>query len=224
MRLLLVRHGLTHETGKVLTGWTPGVHLDVRGLAQADALAARLADVKLDAIYTSPLERCRETAAPVARDHGLKARRDRRFGEVGYGAWTGRTLGTLARTRMWPQVVYRPSMAAFPEGEPLVGAQQRIVRAIEDLRTRHDGNVVVCTHADMIKFAVAHYGGIHLDLYQRIVISPVSVSIIRFGDRFGVQLERLNDTGDLADIAAPATGRGAAKPAKQAAYEEWGHA
>ncbi len=225
MRILLVRHGLTDQTGAVLTGRTAGVHLDERGTEQAASLATRLEGAEIEAVFSSPLERCRETAAPIAKSHGLRVRRDRRFTEVGYGAWTGETLAKLSKDTLWPVVQYRPSLAEFPDGESLVDAQQRIVGGIEDLRRQHTGNVIVSSHADMIKLAVAHYGGTHLDLYQRIVIAPTSLSILRFDAVAGVQLELLNDLGSLDHLGAAT----AAKSEKQSgskgsAYREWGHA
>lgn len=195
------------------------MHLNAAGKAQADALATRLHDVPIEAVYSSPLERCRETAAPLARVASARVRTDKRLLEVGYGDWTMQPLPKLAKTSLWRVIQYRPTLAAFPGGESLVSAQQRIVGALEDLRTRHDGNVVCCSHADMIKLAVAHYGGVHMDLYQRIVIAPVSLTVLRFG-AFGVQVERTNDTGDVADLmsaAAPERRRGSA------AAKEWGH-
>jgi probable phosphomutase (TIGR03848 family) len=196
----------------VLAGWTPGVHLNDTGRAQAGALAERLADIPFAAIVTSPLERCRETIAPAARQAGVRVKVDRRLGEVGYGDWTGAPLPKLAKTRLWRVVQYRPSLARFPGGETLLSAQTRIVAAIEDLREATTGNVLLCSHADMIKLALAHYAGMHMDEYQRIVVAPASISVLRFDER-SVQVERMNDTGSFDDL------RRASKAAK-----EWGHA
>lgn len=174
----------------------------------------------LAAVYSSPLERCRETVAPLARAAGERVRTERRLLEVGYGDWTMQPLPKLAKTPLWRVIQYRPTLASFPEGESLLGAQQRIVGAIEDIRARDEGNVVCCSHADMIKLAVAHYGGVHMDLYQRIVIAPVSLTVLRFGD-FGVQVERMNDTGDLSELGI---GSGKKRRRSSAAAKEWGHA
>lgn len=196
------------------------MHLNAAGAGQADALAARLHGVPVEAVYSSPLERCRETIAPLARAASARVRTDKRLLEVGYGDWTLQPLPKLAKTSLWRDVQHRPTLVSFPGGESLVAAQQRIVAAIEELRARHSGNVVCCSHADMIKLAVAHYGGVHMDLYQRIVIAPVSLTVLRFGS-FGVQVERMNDTGDVADLmatSAPGRRRGSA------ASREWGHA
>lgn len=218
MRIVLLRHGLTDKTGPVLAGRTPGVHLNEAGRAQASRVSQRLRDAAIEAIYTSPLERCRETAKPTASSHQLRARPDKRLLEVGYGDWTGQPLPSLAKTGLWRQVQHRPSLAAFPDGESLLAASGRIVSMLEELRQRHTGNVVCVSHADMIKLAVAHYGGLHMDQYQRIVVGPASLSILRF-DGSGVQLERLNDTGDLDDLT-PTRPKGR----KQSnATQEWGH-
>lgn len=166
------------------------------------------------------MERCRETVAPLARVRSARVHSDRRLVEVGYGSWTMQPLPKLAKTPLWRLVQYRPTLAAFPEGESLLSAQQRIVGAIEDLRSRHEGNVVCCSHADMIKLAVAHYGGVHMDLYQRIVIAPVSLTVLRFGE-FGVQVERMNDTGDVTDLIGTASSK---RRGQSAAAREWGHA
>jgi len=212
----------------VLAGRTPGIHLNSHGRRQAEVLADRLSGIPLSAVYSSPLERCAETVAPLARAAGLRVRTDKRLVEVGYGDWTMQPLPKLARTALWRVVQYRPTLAEFPgaEGEPLLQAQARIVAAIEHLRRQAEGNVVCCSHADMIKLAVAHYGGLHMDLYQRIVIAPASVSVVRFGG-FGVQLERLNDTADLSDlgaVAATTKQSGGARRRSSSAAQEWGHA
>lgn len=222
VRILLVRHGLTDLTGPVLAGRTPGIHLNAAGKAQAEALARRLDGVTLDAVLSSPLERCRETAQPLARSHGLRVRTARALVEVGYGEWTGRRLADLAKTKLWRHVQHRPSLVEFPGGETLLGAAHRIVGALERVRRDMDGNVVCVSHADMIKLAVAHYAGMHMDQYQRIVIGPASVSTIRFG-AFGCQIERINDSGSLDDLTRPASpSRSRARPSD--ATREWGHA
>ena len=163
--------------------------------------------------------------APLARAAGAKVHVDRRLVEVGYGAWTGQALPKLARTALWRVVQYRPSLARFPDGESLLEAQQRVVAALEEYRGVHTGNVLCAGHADMVKLALAHYAWMHVDLYQRVVVAPVSVSVLRFGD-WGVQVERMNDTGGLGDVL-PAPGRGGGRRRGQnrsGASREWGHA
>jgi probable phosphomutase (TIGR03848 family) len=201
-RLLLVRHAVTTRTGSILSGWTPGIDLSDQGRAQARALAERLAALPLDAVYSSPLERCRQTAAAVAEARGLAVEIVEELGEVRYGTWTGRKLDELAKEELWRVVQYLPSGARFPEGESLYEMQVRAVAACERLRARHQGGtVLVCSHADVIKAVTAHYLGMHLDLYQRLVIAPASVTALAFAPV--PLLLRLNDTGDAADLGKP---------------------
>ena len=200
--LLLVRHAVTEHTGARLSGWTPGLHLSEAGREQAGGLAERLAPVPIDALYASPLERCQETAAVVADARGMKVETVEDVGEVRYGAWTGRELKELAKEPLWKVVQASPSAARFPEGESLFEMQARAVLAVERLREAHPGQtVVVCSHADVIKALTCHYLGMHLDLFQRVVVSPASVTAIAFGPV--PYLVRLNDVGGNADLAPP---------------------
>jgi probable phosphomutase (TIGR03848 family) len=177
--IVLVRHATTEATGKRLGGWTPGVHLDDAGVAQAERTAAHLADLPVAAVYASPLERTQDTARIVARPHGLRVRTRQALGEVDYGEWTDRPLGTLRRTKLWQVVQHTPSRASFPGGESIRGAQTRAVTAVETLADEHPDDVVVAvSHADVIKAVLAHYLGMHLDVFQRLVISPASVSVV----------------------------------------------
>jgi probable phosphoglycerate mutase len=188
--LLLVRHGLTPMTGPVLAGWTPGVHLDERGKAQARDLALRLARVPITRIVSSPLERCLETAETVLLEN-LTAGDvvvDERVGECRYGDWTGRPLKDLAKDPMWKVVQAHPSDAVFPgpDGEPLAQTQARAVAAVRDWRVRiaqeHGADAVWCvvSHGDVIKALLADALGMHLDLFQRLQVDPCSVSVVRF--------------------------------------------
>jgi probable phosphomutase (TIGR03848 family) len=200
--LLLLRHAVTEHTGARLSGWTPGLHLSEAGREQAEALAGRLGPVPLDAVYASPLERCQETAAVVAGAKGLKLETLEDVGEVRYGDWTGRTIKELGREPLWKVVQATPSAARFPEGESLFEMQARAVLATERLREAHPKQTVaVCSHADVIKALVCHYLGMHLDLFQRVVVSPASLTAIAFGP--APYLVRLNDTGGNADLAPP---------------------
>ncbi|RCG29724.1 MSMEG_4193 family putative phosphomutase [Sphaerisporangium album] len=195
--LLLVRHGLTDMTGPVLAGWTPGVHLSERGLAQAEALAARLTPVHLDAIVSSPLERCQETASAVLRGRdGVKIETDERFGECGYGDWTGRPLKELAQEPLWRVVQQHPSAAVFPGGESLAGVQRRAVAAVRHWNDRlgEKATYLVCSHGDVIKAIVADAMGVHLDQFQRITADPASLTAIRYTPLRPFVL-RVNDVG-----------------------------
>jgi probable phosphomutase (TIGR03848 family) len=201
-RLLLLRHASTEQTGKRLSGWTPGLHLNERGVAEARALAERLAPVEIHAIYSSPLERCLETATAVAEPSGLKVETIQDVGEVRYGEWTGRELSELAKQELWRVVQLHPSGARFPDGESILEMQTRAVLACERLRAEHAGQTVaVCSHADVIKAIAAHYLGMHLDLYQRLAVGPASVTAFGFGPL--PHLLRLNSTGEERDLRPP---------------------
>jgi len=199
--VLLVRHGLTAGTGSVLTGRTPGIGLDDRGRGEAAAVAARLADVPLDAIVSSPLQRCRETAAAIAavrNGHQVAVTEDDRFAEVAYGDWTGKPIKRLAREPLWRVVQAHPSAVRFPGpgGESLPGVQERAVAAIRDWNARlgPKGVYLVCSHGDVIKSIIADSLGLHLDMFQRIQVDPCSVSLIRYTPLRPFVL-RMNDTG-----------------------------
>ena len=181
--VILVRHGQTATTGKVLPGRAPGLHLADVGRQQADRAAARIAELdKVDAIYASPLERARETAAPIAKARGLRTHIDRGLLECDFGDWTGGELSKLMKLPEWGTVQRAPSTFRFPNGESFSEMQHRIVSAIDRLRAAHPGGTIVCvSHADPIKAAVAHALGTHLDLFQRIVISTCAVSVIAYG-------------------------------------------
>lgn len=179
--VLLVRHGETPTTGKVLPGRAPGLHLSERGREQAERVAQRLAGVPVDAVLTSPLERTRETAAPTEARTGRPAAVDPGLLECDFGEWTGEELSRLSRLKAWTTVQRAPSTFRFPGGESFVEMQARTVDAVDRARTAHEGGVVVCfSHADPIKAALAHALGTHLDLFQRIVVSPCSVSAIAY--------------------------------------------
>jgi probable phosphomutase (TIGR03848 family) len=200
--LLLVRHAVTEATGHRLSGAAPGIHLSERGREQATRLAQRLGRIPLAAMYASPLERCVETAEPLAAAHGLSVATVPDLMEVDYGRWTGRSIAQLTRTAMWRRLQEAPSSFRFPEGEALGEVQQRSVRALEELADRHARRIVaVVSHADVIRLVVAHYAGIHVDLFQRLIVSPVSVSAVLLGDRIP-RIVRMNDTGAIDDVVA----------------------
>jgi probable phosphomutase (TIGR03848 family) len=210
--VLLVRHGLTAGTGNVLTGRTPGIGLDDRGRDQAAALAARLAGVALDAIVSSPLQRCRETAGAVAaaRDgHQVAVTEDARFAEVAYGDWTGKPIKRLAKEPLWRVVQAHPSAVRFPgqDGESLAGVQERAVAAIRDWNSRLGPKAayLVCSHGDVIKSILADSLGMHLDMFQRIQVDPCSVSVIRYTPLRPFVI-RMNDTGTGVPRPAGAAG------------------
>jgi len=180
--MLLVRHGQTPTTGKVLPGRAPGLHLADEGRAQADIAAERIGALKrVDAIYSSPLERAKETAAPIAKARGLRTQVDRGLFECDFGEWTGAELKKLMKLPEWGTVQRAPSTFRFPGGESFTEMQTRMVTTLDKLRLAHPGGTIVCvSHADTIKAAVAHALGTHIDLFQRIVISPCSVTAIAY--------------------------------------------
>lgn len=199
--ILYVRHGQTPTTGKVLPGRAAGLHLAEKGTAQAAAVAERIAGLaRVDAVYASPLERARETAAPIARARGLKVTIEKGLLECDFGAWTGAELKALAKLPEWATVQRYPSGFRFPDGESFVEMSARICATAVKLRDRHPGGVVVAvSHADPIKAAVADALGTHLDLFQRIVISTCSVTAIAYGAA-GPAVLTVNHTGDLAAL------------------------
>ncbi|MGA9532581.1 MAG: histidine phosphatase family protein [Anaerolineales bacterium] len=203
--VLFIRHGQNDFVGSGrLAGWLPNVHLNDVGRAQAQALAEGLAGFKLDAMFASPLERTVETAEPIARAQGLQVNTRLGLGEIQYGRWQGRTLKSLRKLKSWRRIQYQPSLARFPEGESFPQAQARIVADVEELRSQHSGKraIIACvSHADMIKLAVAHYIGLPLDLFQRLVIEPGSVSVLSIG-KDHIRLIRLNDTRLVRSVQA----------------------
>ncbi|MFA9446955.1 MSMEG_4193 family putative phosphomutase [Egicoccus sp. AB-alg6-2] len=181
--IVLVRHATTAATGKRLGGWTPGVHLDAAGVGQAERTAALLAELPVAAVYASPLERTQETAKLVARPHGLRVRTRRDLGEVDYGDWTDKPLGQLRRRKLWPVIQHTPSRVTFPGGESIRAMQARAVEAVESLAADHaDETVVAVSHADVIKALLAHFLGMPLDAFQRLVVSPASASVLHLAD------------------------------------------
>ena len=208
MLLFLVRHGLTPHTGDKLSGWIPGISLSDEGRSQVAGLVERMKPVRLDAIYASPLERCIETARPVASSKALRVRVRDGLGEVHYGDWEGKRLRTLAKTKLWKQVMARPSEARFPGGETIRETQFRAVSAIEKLNEEHPKQAVgVFTHADVIRVALAHYAGVPIDLYHRLVVAPVSVTVLWIGSG-GPRVLKVNDTGTLDGFTPPKRRRG----------------
>jgi probable phosphomutase (TIGR03848 family) len=210
--VLLVRHGLTATTGQLLTGWTPGVGLDERGRAQAKALGERLASVPLDAIVTSPLDRCRQTVEEIVAARGGRAGQpadpvvEERVGECKYGDWTGQRLDELVKDPLWPVVQAHPSAVRFPgaAGETMLDMQHRAVSAVREWNERlgKTATYLVCSHGDVIKAIVADSLGLHLDQCQRIVADPCSLTVIRYTPLRPFLL-RLNDTGGGVDDLLP---------------------
>jgi probable phosphomutase (TIGR03848 family) len=205
--LLLLRHGTTDLTGKRLYGRSQDVHLSEEGHRQADHLGERLAPLRPSALYSSPIGRCVETAERIAAACRLETRELDGLAEIDYGRWTGRSFASLARTRLWRRVHRVPSSVRFPGGETLTEAQRRIVDALETLVERHPrGLVAVVSHGDPIAMALAHYSGVHLDLFQRLQVSPGSISAVAVEDGLP-RILLVNDAGTLEHLRPPRGGR-----------------
>lgn len=201
--LLLIRHGTNDWVHGRLAGWTPGVHLNDAGRQQVQALSERLGDLPIAAVYSSPLERTIETAQAIAGPRNLPIRVVEDVGEVRYGEWQGAELKELYKHELWPGVQFYPSGTRFPGGETLGEAQMRAVAAIDRLRAQHPKQIfAVVGHADLIKLVIAYYIGMHIDLFQRLMISPASLTAIAF-ERMGPRLLAFNDTGSLEHLRPP---------------------
>ena len=200
--VLLVRHGITPTTGRILPGQAAGLHLSEKGRAQAAAAAERIASLSKapQAIYASPLERTRETAAPIARALGLRVRSAPGLLEVDVGEWTEKPLARLQKSREWPTVQRWPMGFRFPGGESFAEMSVRAVDAVLELVEEHPGHsIVAVSHADPIKAIVAAAAGVPLDLMQRLVISPCSISALLFTSGGPVVL-CVNSTGRLDEL------------------------
>lgn len=200
--VLFVRHGQTPTTGTKLPGRAPGLHLADAGIAQAVAVGDRIADLgSVKAIYASPMERTQETAAPIARACKLRVRTHKGLIEADFGEWTGKNLSALRKLPEWETVQKYPSGFRFPKGESFPEMQTRMTGAVAELVAKHPGETIVAvSHADTIKAAVADAAGTPLDLFQRIVISPCSVSAVMYTPSGPIVLA-INSTGtDLSTL------------------------
>jgi probable phosphomutase (TIGR03848 family) len=198
--ILLVRHGENDWVKKHrLAGWIEGIHLNKNGRNQAIAAAERLTPLPVKAVYSSPVLRCLETADFIANALDLPVTILDTVGEVRYGEWEGEKIKKLAKKKEWFTVQFFPSRMQFPGGDSLRGVQMRGVEAIEALAQEHDDNemIVVVSHADLIKLVLAHYLGVHIDLFQRIIVSPASVSVLHLSGNGMVRVGRINDDGPL---------------------------
>ncbi|GGC58364.1 MSMEG_4193 family putative phosphomutase [Hoyosella rhizosphaerae] len=208
MTVLLLRHGRSHaNTAGVLAGRSADVSLDELGFAQAAALVNRFADIDIAHIVHSPLLRCAQTVSPLAQARNLTPVADPRLLEVDYGQWTGRPLKELVDEPLWKVVQQHPAAAMFPGGESLSAMQARAVLAVREfdaqLREQHGEDVlwIACSHGDIIKSVVADALGVHLDGFQRIVVEPGSVSVIRYTETRPF-LYHLNDHGSTFPMLA----------------------
>jgi probable phosphomutase (TIGR03848 family) len=209
--VVLTRHGRSGANAAgLLAGRSRGVHLDAVGRAQAETVGERLAGLLLREIVTSPLARCRETATALAGQQGrrVRPRVDKRLVECGYGDWTGQSLNSLVKDPLWKVVQQHPSSVVFPGGESMIDMQRRAVSAIRDwdaaVEAKHgpDGIWAAVSHADVIKAILAEALGMHLDMFQRIVVDPGSISVIRLTALRPFVLHQNDHGSDLAYLGS----------------------
>ncbi|WP_432560462.1 histidine phosphatase family protein [Granulicoccus sp. GXG6511] len=209
--LFLVRHGRsTANTAGILAGRSDGVELDETGREQAVAAGVRLAEVPLVSAIASPILRCRQTTEVMLGDRAIPTEVDDRLTECDYGDWTGQSLKELAGEDLWKTVQQQPSAAVFPGGEAMTALSARAVAAVRDwdrtLRARHGDHAawVAVSHGDVIKAILADALGMHLDAFQRIMVDPASVSVIRYTDARPYVVTMNSLSGDLAKLVPPA--------------------
>ncbi len=181
--VLLVRHGTTPTTGRILPGQAPGLHLSAAGRSQAERVASAIATLEPRpvAVYASPLERAKETATPIARALGLRVRTERGLLDLDIGEWTGMSLKRAARRREWAAVQRWPAGFSFPGGESFSELVARVTDAVGRMVRAHPGDTIVAvSHADPIRALVATAAGVPLDLFQRLVVSTCSISAVRY--------------------------------------------
>ena len=197
MRLYLIRHAVTPETGKRLSSLDPDISLSVAGQAMAKDLGTHLSPIQLDAIYSSPVQRCRETASAVATGRGLRVRIDKAFTEADFGTWLGRPLRSLYKLKAWQELMTSASRFRFPDGETLEEVQRRSVAGVEQLADKHkDSTIALATHADVIRVVLAHYLGMPLDLVHRLDAGAASVSVVDLHPSGPVQVPIINHVVD----------------------------
>ena len=196
-RFLLIRHGNTDAVGKRLAGRTKGVHLNEEGKEQVQKLSARLKGLTISALYSSSLERALETAEPISRLLNLRIIVNDDFLELDFGDWTNKMIDEVKNDPQFNRFNIFRSSARIPGGELMPEAQLRIINGMQKLCGQHEGETIaIVSHGDIIKAAITYYAGIHLDLFQRIEISPASVRIVEvFDDTARILV--VNDTGQL---------------------------
>jgi probable phosphoglycerate mutase len=193
MKLILVRHAITAETGRRLSGRNPGIPLSAAGVAATAEVAISLTGMGASAVYASPIQRCRETATILARPHGLKPRIRQGLIEVDYGAWSGRTLRSLYRLRAWKSLMEDPVGFRFPGGETLDEVRRRAVHTVERLAGKHEEETVLAvSHGDVIRSIVAHSLNGATDLIHRLHVGPLGITILETTPNGRLHLNILN--------------------------------
>jgi probable phosphomutase (TIGR03848 family) len=179
--MFFIRHGKTDWIGKKLAGQLPGISLNEEGRQEAERLAIGLESARLTAIYSSPLERARETADPVARRHALEVVSVDALQELDFGDWTGKTFHELGGMEGWREILRHPSQTSFPGGESLREVQQRAVAWTDPILKREgELRIAVFSHADTIRLVLAHFAGMPIDSFQSLTVDPASISILQF--------------------------------------------
>jgi probable phosphomutase (TIGR03848 family) len=206
--VILARHGRTVANAEgVLAGRSPGIRLDEVGTRQAEEAARRLDGLRLAAAVTSPLERCKDTAAILLRDTGVRARVERGLTECDYGDWTGQPMKELMKEDLWKVVQAHPAGVRFPGGEAMAEMSARAIRSVRawDSRVRDasgdDAVWLAVAHGDVIKSVLADALGVHLDAFQRIVVDPASLSVVRYTPQRSYVLSTNTADGSLAHLA-----------------------
>ena len=200
-RFVLIRHGRTDVAGHRLTGRRPGVHLNDAGHAQAEYLPQRLRHVRLDAVYTSPRERARETAAPLARASDLEPTTLDALDELDYGDWQDETVDALEGDARWQAYNRLRSLYRIPDGDSLLETQLRMVGAVERLWSERPGaTIALVGHGDPLRALIVYVLGMPLDFVLRLEIAPASVSMVEL-DEGGPRVTCLGCDGALPDPA-----------------------
>ena len=199
---LFIRHGAHDYLGRAIAGRLPGVHINDLGRRQAEQLAEKLSSLPIDAVYSGPLERVRETAEPICRRFNLPLQVADEFTEIEAGEWQDQPFTELAKQPVWKQINTFRSSTQFPGGELMLEVQVRALRKLNELRGRHRF-VVVVTHGDVVRGVMAHFLGMHLDLFLRIEIDPASLSLLEYGDDYAI-VRLLNSPSSGSPLELPA--------------------
>jgi probable phosphoglycerate mutase len=193
----LIRHGSTDTLDNSIAGWSPGVHLNERGRAEVLALCKRIGGSVAQHVYTSPLERTRETAEPLATVLRCPLTVRDELGELQFGSWTNQRFSDLQGDEHWRQFNQFRSGTRLPGGDSFLSVQARAVNTLLDLRARHpDERIFIITHGDVIKSVLMHFLGISADLCHRLAIAPTSISQLELHADY-VRIPRINDTAHL---------------------------
>jgi len=210
--VLLIRHGRTSaNTAGILAGRSSGVELDEVGHQQVREAGTRIAGVPLRAVVTSPLRRCRQTAQALvsARPEPMALSLEQGLVECGYGEWTGKSLRELSKDKLWSTVQQQPSAVRFPGGESMTEMSSRSIGAIRTWDAKlgaaygPDAVWAAVSHGDVIKAILADALGMHLDAFQRIMVDPASISIVRYTASRPYVITLNSTNADLARTFAP---------------------